>query len=157
MNKIMIFLLIAITLGCVSVDSLPDSTAEIDFSEAADEVSGWRTYKKSHTFENTDREIIFNAAKAAIVSADYGVTTASLEEGVVIGEQGTTAHNWKLVSGIYINELPSSMQFRIIVKGVWDLTTIVPNWTLESEARKIFEAMRLYVDAELEAKPNDVP
>jgi len=145
------------TAGCVSVDSLPDSTDEIDFSEAAEDVSGWRTYKKSLTLENTEKEIIYNAAKAALVSLDYDVTTASLEDGVVIGKQGVTPFNWKLVSGIYINELPSGMQFRIIVKGVWDVTTIVPNSTLESEARKILDAMRLYVDAELEAKPSGVP
>ena len=83
-----------------------------------------------------------------MVNENYDIITASLEDGVVMGEQGATPLNWKLASGIYLDQADTDAQIRIIVKGAWDIT-VVPNWTLEGEAQKILKAMRLYIDAEV--------
>ena len=149
MIRLTLLLLMCLIVGCVSVDSLPDSAAEIDFSETTDHQTGWRTYEESHTFENVSRDLVYKAAKAALVNEDYDIITSSLADGLVMGEQGTTPLNWKLASGIYLDQAETDTEIRIIVKGVWDLLTWVPNWTLEGEAQRILKSMRLYIDTEV--------
>jgi hypothetical protein len=143
-------------LACVpvSVNNLPDGPSEIDFNETVDAQTGWRTGEKSHIFEDTDRELVYTAAEAALVHADYEVTTASLEEGVVIGTHGMTLTRLSMVSGIYLNQLATDMQIRIIVKSTVDLTAPIPAYPVADEARKLFEAMRLFIEAEVGAKPD---
>jgi hypothetical protein len=141
--------------GCVpvSVNDLPDSPSEIDFSESVDEQTGWRTGEKSHMFEDTDKELVYLAAQAALVHADYDVSTASLEEGVVIGTHGMTLTRLSMVSGIYLQQLETDTQIRIIVKSSVD-PLAVPAYPVADEARKLFEAMRLFIEAESGAKPD---
>ena len=143
-------------LGCVpvSVNDLPDSPSEIDFSESVDEQTGWRTGEKSAMFEDTDRELVYTAAEAALLHADYEVTTASLEEGVIIGKHGMTLTRLSMVSGIYLNQLATDTQIRIIVKSSVDPTAPIPAYPVADEARELFEAMRLFIEAEVGAKPD---
>jgi hypothetical protein len=140
-------------LACVpvSVNNLPDGPSEIDFNETVDAQTGWRTGEKSHIFEDTDRVLVYTAAEAALVHADYEVTTASLEEGVVIGKHGMTLTRLSMVSGIYLQQLETDTQIRIIVKSSVD-PLAVPAYPVADEARKLFEAMRLFIEAEVGAK-----
>ena len=156
MIRLTLLLLLCSISGCVSVsvDALPDSASEIDFSETVDSTTGWRTGEKSHTFYNTGGELVFAAAKAALVHEDYDVTTASLMDGVVFGERGMTAMKYNMVSGIYLNQLATETQTRVIVKGAIDLTQPTPNYSLDNEARKLLDAMHVYIDAELDAEPD---
>lgn len=156
MFRLTLLLLLCSISGCVSVsvDDLPDGASAIDFSEAVDERTGWRTGEKSHTFKNTGRELVYAAAKAALVHEDYDVTTASLQEGVVLAERGIAKGKWSQVSGIYLNQLATDTQIRIIVKVTVDITTPFPAVYADDESRKLFGAMRLYIDAERGAEPD---
>ena len=136
----------------VSVDVLPDGASEIDFSETVDERTGWRTGEISHTFKNTGKELVYTAAKAALVHEGYDVTTASLQEGVVLAERGIA--KWIQVSGIYLNQSATETQIRIIVKVTVDITDPFPAFYVDNEARKLLDAMGLYIDAEVGAKPD---
>jgi hypothetical protein len=135
----------------VSVKDLPDGPSEIDFSETVDAQTGWRTGEKSHMFEDTDRDLVYMAAEAALLHADYDVLTASLVEGVVIGKHGMTLTRLSMVSGIYLQQLETDTQIRIIVKSSVD-PLAVPAYPVADEARKLFEAMRLFIEAEVGAK-----
>ncbi len=138
----------------VSVDVLPDGASEIDFSETVDERTGWRTGEVSHTFKNTGKELVYTAAKAALVHEDYDVTTASLQEGVVLAERGIAKGQWPAVAGIYLNQSATETQIRIIVKFAVDITDPFPAFYADNEARKLLDAMGLYIDAEVGAKPD---
>jgi hypothetical protein len=141
------------TSGCVpvSVPDLPDGSSEIDFSETVDNRTGWRTAEKSHTFKGTREELVFMAAKAALVHEDFEATTASLEEGVVIGKHGMT-----LVAGFYFNQLATDTEIRIIVKSAvtLDPPSFAPVHWVDDDPRKLFEAMRLFIEAETGTKPD---
>ncbi len=155
MIKLTLLLLLCSTSGCVSVsvDALPDGASEIDFSETVDERTGWRTGEISHTFKNTGKELVYTAAKAALVHEDYDVTTASLQEGVVLAEYGIVKR-WSPVAGIYLNQSATETQIRIIVKFAVDITDPFPAFYVDDQARRLLDAMGLYIDAEVGAKPD---
>ena len=153
MIRLTLLLLLCSISGCASVDELPDRSSEIDFSETIDEWTDKRTYVKSYRFKNTDRELVYRAAKAALVHEDYEVTTGSLEDGAVLGIQGTTMMHWNLVSGVYFNELATDTQIRIVVKSNGDIRLSTDS-SLDDEARKLLDAMRLFIDAEIAAEPD---
>jgi hypothetical protein len=148
--RLVLLMLILSMTGCVSVsvDDLPDDSSEIDFSETIDDRTGWRTAEKSHLFVDTNREIVFLAAKAALLHEQYDVVTSSLEDGVVIGKHPMTLTRYELVSGIYFNQLEADTQVRIIVKGQFDITYPAPAWWTEDAANEIFKDMRLYLNTE---------
>jgi hypothetical protein len=96
--------------------------------------------------------LVYLAAQAALAHTDYEVTTANLEEGVVIGKHGMTATRLSMVSGIYLNQLATDTQIRIIVKSSVDPAAPIPAYPVADEARTLVEAMRLFIEAETGTK-----
>jgi hypothetical protein len=66
-----------------------------------------------------------------------------------------TLTRFELVSGIYFNQLEADTQVRIIVKSQFDITYPAPAWWTEDEAKKILEAMRLYLNTKAGSNPAD--
>ena len=147
MIKLSLLFLLLTIYGCVSVNSVPDSASEISFTQAVDEMTGWRTYEKSHTFQDTSYDLVYRAARGALKNANYEITKASSEKGAIIGEHGTTWMHWERVAGIYLKQHEADVQLRIIVKTAVDPTS-VPDTTMSVDADKVLEGMRLYIDTE---------
>ncbi len=133
--------------GCTSVDRLPASAAEIDFSEPAQGQTGWSRYEQSHSFAGSDLPQVLQAAQAALTIAGYELKTDSSEKRAAIGKHGITFRGWQRVVGIYLDPQPGDIEVRIMLKSATDPTS-VPDWTLEAEANKLLDAMQLYLDAE---------
>jgi hypothetical protein len=153
--RLTLIVLIFIASACVpvSVNDLPGDPSEIDFSIAVDDQTGWRTGEKSHVFEDTDRDLVYTAAEAALLHADYEITTASPEEGAVVGKHGMTLTRLSMVAGIYLQQSETDTQIRIIVKSSVDLTA-VPAYPVADEARELFQDMSRFIEAEIGAEPN---
>jgi hypothetical protein len=132
---------------------LPDEAADVDFDEDIDGQTGWRTAERSHTFEGAHREMTFDAARAALVHQNYNVVVIDIDNGAVIGKRGASS----LVAGIYVSDAEVDAQARIIVKSavIFDPTLYgvpVPVHRVDVEARKLLEAMELYIGAAIGAK-----
>jgi len=145
LTTIFLFLFIS---GCVSINAIPDSASEIDFSQDIDEMKGWRTYEKSETFNNTSYELACRAAKGAMLNAGYEVSIADIQKGAVIGKNRTTWLHYERVAGIYLNQMETDVQVRIIIKTIY-VPPAVPDTTMSLAAQDFLQSMRLFIDSEL--------
>jgi hypothetical protein len=150
-----LLLLLSLASGCVSVHSVPDAASEIDFAQTVDEMTGWRTYEKSHTFQSASYDLVYRAVKGALINANYKIIVANPEKGAIIGEHRTTWMHWERIAGIYLNQLAADVQLRIIIKTAADPGSI-PDYTMSSDADRFLDGVRQYMDAETDADATGV-
>jgi hypothetical protein len=138
------------------VGQLPDEATDIEFDEDIDGQTGYRTAERSHTFEGAHRETAFAAARAALVHQNYNVIVIDITNGAVIGKRAAST----LFAGIYVSDSEADAQARIIVKTtvVFDPTLFgipVPMHPVDDEAKKLLEAMELFIAAEISITPDE--
>ncbi len=136
MIRLLLILLVCITAGCASVDEVPYSIAEVDFSQHEDGMTGWSTYQEDITFTDIDKKLVYMAAKAALAHRNYAIQKADLREGVVVGKHLPDFWHGESVAGIYFYQSAADVHLRIIING------------LPVEAERIIKSMRLYIDAD---------
>ena len=96
--KQLIALATVLLAGCVSIGSLPQSAAEVDFNPAMEGRTGWSKYEEVFVLKGTDTRTAYLAAKAGLSDAGFTIKRASFEKLFAIGEHGITAYDWNIVA-----------------------------------------------------------
>ena len=149
--KFVLVILAAVAMsGCASVRSLPQSAEEAEFDSGVEGKTGWSEYQEVATFPGVTVKTAFDAAKAGLGDAGFALRTANLEKRTVIGAHGMTAHDWNIVAGVYLREVPEGVQAKVKVEGSKDIgfsgDATSGGWTGE-----ILKGMRKYI-LDLEAR-----
>lgn len=136
--------------GCASVRSLPQSAEDAGFDSGVEGKTGWSEYQEVTTFPGVTVKTAFDAAKAGLGDAGFALRKADLEKRMVIGAHGMTAHDWNIVAGVYLREVPEGVQAKVKVEGSKDIgfsgDATSGGWTGE-----ILKGMRKYI-LDLEAR-----
>lgn len=146
--KQLIALVTVLLTGCVSIGSLPQSAAEVDFNPAMEGRTGWSKYEEVFVLKGTDTRTAYLAAKAGLSDAGFTIKRASFEKLFAIGEHGITAYDWNVVAGVYIKELPGegcAVKVQVIGSkdvGFWG------DMTAKSWPQEIFKGVRKYIETE---------
>ena len=150
MKPLLLIIAASLFAGCASVGSLPKSAAEAPFDSGQEGKTGWSEYQETATFPGITMQTAFDAAKAGMGDADFALRRADLSQGVVIGAHGMTAHDWNIVAGVYLREVPVGVQALVKVEGSKDIgfsgDATSGGWT-----GQILKGMRKYV-LDLEAR-----
>lgn len=136
--------------GCASTRSLPASADQVDFDAAREGKTGWSEYQEITTFPGVSVRTAFDAAKAGLGDAGFALRRADFEQLMVVGAHGMTAHDWNVVAGVYLREVPEGVQAKVHVEGSKDIgfsgDATSGAWTGE-----ILKGMRKYI-LDLEAR-----
>jgi hypothetical protein len=136
--------------GCASTRSLPASADLAGFDSGQEGKTGWSEYQEITTFPGVSVRTAFDAAKAGLGDAGFALRKADLEKRMVTGAHGMTAHDWNVVAGVYLREVPEGVQAKVHVEGSKDIgfsgDATSGGWTGE-----ILKGMRKYI-LDLEAR-----
>jgi hypothetical protein len=130
--------------GCASMNSLPQSASEMNFSKDDIGKTGWSQYQDVMFVRGIDRDTAFLAAKDGLASASFTVKRASVQGGSVIGSRGMTAYDWNVVAGVYFEPEKDGYLFKVVAEGSKD----VGFWgdhTAASWPQEIFRGIRRYI------------
>jgi len=139
-----ILLLSLMLAGCASINSLPQSAADIDFSRGKEGRTGWSKYEEVFRFRGVDKRTSYFAAKAGLAHAGFTIKRADYDRAFMIGEHGITAYDWNIVAGVYIREESDGCLAKVLVQGSKDLG-FWGDMTGKSWPQEIFEGMREYI------------
>ncbi len=104
-----------------SINMLPRSAADVDFSDSTEGKTGWSEYRERATFEIADEARVIAAAKDGLGSAGFALLKVDRVNQVVFGEHGATLHDWNVVAGIYYTFAgTSSVEVLVIAQGSKD-------------------------------------
>jgi len=141
---VLVLLMCSLLNGCASLNSLPKSAKDIDFSSRKEGKTGWSRYEEYATFESVDLKTVYEAAKVGLADAKFTLKKADYDKGVVMGEHGITLYDWNVIAGIYMNEVPNGVEVKVHVEGSKDIGFMGDvtggNWTGE-----ILKGMRTYI------------
>ena len=150
MKKLLVTIVTFAVSGCASVSSLPQSADDAGFDSGVEGKTGWSEYQEVTTFPGVTVKTAFDAAKAGLADAGFALRSANLEKRTVIGAHGMTAHDWNVVAGVYLREVPEGVQAKVKVEGSKDIgfsgDATSGGWTGE-----ILKGMRKYI-LDLEAR-----
>ena len=136
--------------GCASTRSLPASADLAGFDSGQEGKTGWSEYQEITTFPGVSVRTAFDAAKAGLGDAGFALRKADFEKRMVTGAHGMTAHDWNIVAGVYLREVPEGVQAKVHVEGSKDIgfsgDATSGGWTGE-----ILKGMRKYI-LDLEAR-----
>ncbi len=145
MKKITICVsLLFLLSGCVSVHSLPQSSASIDFDSSDEGRTGWSKYEEVFYFNGVSGRTTYLAAKTGLSDAGFSIKKANYEKLFVIGEHGMTAYDWNVVAGVYLRPDQSGCKVKILVEGSKDVG-LWGDMTRDSWPQNIFKGMREYI------------
>lgn len=131
--------------GCASVSMLPQSASEVNF-ETLEGKTGWSKYEQVETFQGYSLDQVYSAAKVGIGSAGFSLRLADKSKRIVLGEHGMTMHDWNVIAGIYMRELPDATQAKVIIEGSKDIG-FSGDVTSDGWSGKILREMRRYLNA----------
>jgi len=147
------FLLGAVALGlsgCASVSSLPKSADQAGFDAPREGKTGWSEYQELTTFPGVSTRVAFDAAKAGLADAGFALRKADYAALTVMGAHGMTAHDWNIVAGVYLREVPEGVQAKVIAEGSKDIG-FSGDATSGAWTGQILKGMRKYI-LDLEAR-----
>lgn len=121
MRLILALSLVLILSGCASMNSLPQSAADVDFADAVEGKTGWSEYQGQIDLPKVDDRTAYEAAKAGLRNAGFTVARANLDSLAVIGQHGMTAYDWNVVAGVYIQNNENLTRFKVLVEGSKDI------------------------------------
>jgi hypothetical protein len=125
---------------------LPQSASEVEFENQPEGKTGWSRYEESATLQSIDLRTAYDAAKAGMADAGFVLQKADYAKGVVLGEHGMTWNDWNVIAGVYLHEIQSATEVRVIVQGSKDIglsgDTTGDTWT-----GKILKGIRSFVAA----------
>lgn len=133
-----------LTGGCASINSLPQSAAEVDFDASQEGRTGWSRYEETMLFRGADARTVYLAAKAGLADAGFTIKRANFEQGMAIGEHGMTSYDWNIVAGVYIRESAEGTDAKVLVEGSKDVG-FWGDMTASSWAQDILKGMRQYI------------
>jgi hypothetical protein len=136
--------------GCASVSSLPQSADEAGFDSGVEGKTGWSEYQEVTTFPGVSLRVAFDAAKAGLSDAGFALRKADFDRRMVIGAHGMTAHDWNVVAGVYLREVPEGVQAKVTVEGSKDLG-FSGDATSGAWTGQVLKGMRKYI-LDLEAR-----
>lgn len=140
--------------GCVSINSMPQSAAEVSFDSSEEGRTGWSRYEETVLFRGADARTVYLAAKAGLADAGFTIKRASFEKGMAIGEHGMTAYDWNIVAGVYIQEVADGTNAKVLVEGSKDVG-FWGDMTASSWPQNILKGMRQYILTESQIRdPN---
>lgn len=142
--RIIILLLVLPIVGCTSINSMPQSASEIDFSPNEEGRTGWSKYEEVFFFRGVDKRTAYFAGKSGMADAGFTIKRANYEEGAIIGEHGMTAYDWNIVAGVYIKTEEKGSSAKVLVQGSKDVG-FWGDMTASSWAQDIFKGMRNYI------------
>lgn len=140
--------------GCVSINSLPKSAAEVDFDPDREGRTGWSKYEETVVFKSVDRRTAYLAAKSGLADAGFTIKRADFARGMVAGEHGMTANDWNIVAGVYVQEREEGTAVKVLVQGSKDVG-FQGDMTAQSWPQKILKGMREYVLTESQITSTD--
>lgn len=148
MKGLLALLLVVLQMaGCASIESLPQSSAAVDFNEPSGRWSSGLTYQIGHDFPATeiiDTELLIRAAQAGLHFSDTEIRRVDPGRGSVFGHKRAGWMSSEQVAGIYVRQKGPKIQVKVIVKLVyWDLDR-----GPKSTANSILEGMQRFVAAE---------
>ena len=112
--------------------------------------TGWSEYQEITTFPGVSVRTAFDAAKAGLGDAGFALRKADFEKRMVTGAHGMTTHDWNIVAGVYLREVPEGVQAKVHIEGSKDIgfsgDATSGGWTGE-----ILKGMRKYI-LDLEAR-----
>jgi len=139
-----------VSTGCATMGSLPPSADQAGFDATTEGKTGWSEYQEVATFPGVSVRTAFDAAKAGLGDAGFALRKADYDKKMVTGAHGMTAHDWNVVAGIYLREVPEGVQAKVHVEGSKDIgfsgDATSGGWTGE-----ILKGMRKYI-LDLEAR-----
>lgn len=136
--------LLFFVLGCVSVHSMPQSSASVDFNNSAEGRTGWSKYEEVFYLNGVGGRTAYLAAKAGLSDAGFSIKKASYEKLFAIGEHGMTAYDWNVVAGVYLQPEEKGCRVKILVQGSKDVG-FWGDMTEKSWPQVIFKGMREYI------------
>lgn len=121
MTRFSLLLLLCLSAGCASVNSLPQTASEVDFDSTFEGKTGWSEYQGAIEVPVLDDKTAYEAAKAGLRSAGFTLNRGDLANMTVIGKHGMTAYDWNVVAGVYVKTDESKTIFKTIVEGSKDI------------------------------------
>ena len=115
------FVVLLLSTGCASVNSLPQSASEVDFTTTIEGKTGWSEYQGIIDVAKVDESTAYEAAKAGLRSSGFTLRRGDIENLTVIGAHGMTAYDWNVVAGVYIRTTNDATMFKIVVEGSKDI------------------------------------
>jgi len=107
--------------GCATTQSLPQSPADVKLDPGRFEQGYWPRYTANTTFRNQSVPVVFEAAKAALVSNRFTIVREELSKGVVMGEHGATLFYWNVMAGIYLTQVDADVEIKVVTVGSKDV------------------------------------
>jgi hypothetical protein len=144
----------ALLVSCASLDDLPASTQDVDFSAPDGRLSKHpfeaAGHESSYDFPRDDRidlKIALKAAEAGIVYSGLKVVQVNEEEFFVVGRRGMSMRHYVEYAGIYLKQDLDVIRAKIFVHGEsWDMTTGKSVGDLKDE---VIRGMTRFLEAEL--------
>jgi hypothetical protein len=130
--------------GCASINSLPQSAADIDFDQAKEGRTGWSKYEEVFLLRDIDKRRAYLAAKAGLSDAGFTIKRADYDKGFALGEHGITPYDWNIVAGVYIKQAENGCYVKVLVQGSRDIG-FWGDMTGSSWPQDIFKGMRNYI------------
>jgi len=147
-RKLFLSIFIIVMLGgCVGLDSVPKSSANVNFEPDLEGRTGWSKYEEVLFFRGVDKRTAYLAAKEGLAEAGFTIKRASYKDGAIIGEHGITKYDWNIVAGVYIKEKSMGTIVKAIVQGSKDVG-FWGDMTAESWPQIIFKGMKDYILSE---------
>jgi hypothetical protein len=130
--------------------SLPQSADQAGFDAGQEGKTGWSEYQEVTTFPGVSTRVAFDAAKAGLSDAGFALRKADFTALTVTGAHGMTAHDWNIVAGVYLREVPDGVQAKVIAEGSKDVG-FSGDATSDGWTGQILKGMRKYI-LDLEAR-----
>jgi hypothetical protein len=117
-----IYIVLAILLsGCATIGSLLQPSSEISYDQRIQGKTGGSKYEELYTFNDVKFIDVFEAAKAGLASANFALRKADLGKGLIVGEHGTTLHDWNVIAEIYLKQEGDDVIVKVIAQGSKDI------------------------------------
>lgn len=117
-----ICILLAVSLsGCATIDSLLQSPTGINYNQRIEGKTGGSKYEELYTFNDVKFIDVYEAAKVGLASANFALRKADLSKGLIVGEHGTTLHDWNVIAEIYLKQEGNDVIVKVIAQGSKDI------------------------------------
>lgn len=123
--------------GCVGVNDVPASAAEVNF-EGEQGHTGWARYEKTVILRNISLREALLAGEQALGFSKFTLRKSDPEHAMAIGEHGATPFDYNIIAGLYFRQKGRDVQVRIHVQASKDIGFLGDaterNWTSELES-----------------------
>lgn len=130
--------------ACATMNSLPQSANQVDFSLGKEGKTGWSEYQDISLFKGVDTRTAYLAAKSGLADAGFTIKRADFNELFALGSHGMTAYDWNIVAGVYIKPAEHGSWVKVIVEGSKDIG-FWGDMTASSWTQDILKGAREYI------------